>query len=76
MLFSFFVSFLYSINTLSATCAPSSIQDIPLPQGYERIAVPANSFGAFLRSVSLKKDRTVYLYNGQKKYNQSAQYAV
>ena len=76
MLFSFFVSFLYSINTLSATVAPSSIQDIPLPQGYERIAVPANSFGAFLRSVSLKKDRTVYLYNGQKKYNQSAQYAV
>ena len=51
-----------------------SIGDIPLPAGYKR--VPSDSFGAFLRKHKLKKDRTVYLYNGQPKNNQSAQFAV
>jgi hypothetical protein len=76
MLCSFFISFLFSIYPISNTVAPSYVHEIPLPQGYERIGVNTNSFGAYLRSLPLKKDKTVYLYNGQKKYNQSAQYAV
>ncbi len=34
------------------------------------------SFGEWLRDVSLKKDRHVYLYNGELKRNQTAQFAV
>lgn len=64
------------MNTLSNSEAPAFVSDILLPSGYDRISVEANSFGAYLRSIPLKKDKTVYLYNGQKKYNQSAQYAV
>ena len=52
------------------------IKEIPLPDGYERVHLPENSFGYFLRQQSLKSDNTVYLYNGQPKYNQTAQYAV
>lgn len=50
--------------------------EIPLPEGYERISLPASSFGAYLRTVPLKDDNTVYLYNGAKKANQNAQYRV
>jgi hypothetical protein len=38
--------------------------------------VSRNSFGAWLRTMRLKSDRTVYLYNGMMKTNQSAQFAV
>lgn len=55
---------------------PSTIFSIPLPEGYERISVPSNSFSSYLRTIRLKPDKTVYLFNGQKKANQSAQYAV
>jgi hypothetical protein len=53
-----------------------SIGAIPPPPGYRRVPVDKNSFGAWLRTVSLKKDRTVYLYDGSRKTNQSAQFAV
>ena len=53
-----------------------SIKDIPLPAGFERTACTENSFAYFLRNTKLKKDKTVYLYNGQPKINQSAQFAV
>ena len=49
---------------------------IPVPEGFFRRQVPGNSFPGWLRNLPLKKDRTVYLYNGQKKKNQLAQYAV
>lgn len=52
------------------------IGDIALPAGYTRQTAPDNSFAAWLRRVSLKKDKTVYLYNGTPKGNQQAQYAV
>lgn len=52
------------------------IKDIPLPEGYVRAAVPEQSFGAYLRQVKLSSDKTVYLYNGIPKANQTAQYAV
>lgn len=58
---------------------PSTTQNvgtIRLPAGYTRIHQSTNAFGHWLRQVSLKKDNTVYLYNGQPKGNQSAQFAV
>lgn len=55
---------------------PSTINSIPLPEGYTRIAAEKNSFTQWLRNIHLKKDKTVYLYNGLPKRNQSAQFAV
>ncbi len=62
------------VNT--STKSPLTIGAIPLPEGYERVPQAANSFSSYLRQLGLKKDKTVYLYNGQKKYNQQVQYAV
>lgn len=53
-----------------------TIEDIGTPVGYERISVNNESFGSFLRKQQLKNDKTVYLYNGKLKTNQTAQYAV
>jgi hypothetical protein len=52
------------------------IGKIPVPAGYQRIAVENNSFGEWLRKLTLRKDSRVYLYNGSLKRNQSAQFAV
>ena len=54
----------------------ASIGQIPLPAGYERVPAPPGSFAAWLRQLPLKKDKTVHLYNGLPKINQSAQFAV
>jgi hypothetical protein len=53
-----------------------TIGEIPLPQGYYRNNFPEASFCYWLRQQKLKKDKTVYLYNGSKKENQTAQFAV
>ncbi len=53
-----------------------TVKQIPLPEGYERVALRENSFAGFLRNLPLRKDNTVYLYNGQRKPNQSVHYAV
>ena len=63
-------------NSSTSTSYPKQINEINLPNGYERITIHAESFGSFLRKQPLKKEMTVYLYNGQPKYNQTAQYAV
>ena len=58
---------------------PSSfkqLNDIPPPNGFTRINASPNSFISWLRKLPLKKDKTVYLYNGKVKPNQSAQFAV
>lgn len=52
------------------------INAIPLPAGYERSKGDRNSFANWLGKVALKKDKTVYLFNGDPKANQSAQFAV
>ena len=52
------------------------VADIPLPPGYRRIETGPQSFGSWLRKIRLNSDNTVYLYDGTKKYNQDAQYAV
>ncbi|NLR82194.1 DUF4846 domain-containing protein [Chitinophaga eiseniae] len=53
-----------------------TVSGIPLPPGYKRLSQSPGSFGAWLRLLPLKKDGRVYLYNGQLKHNQQAQYAV
>lgn len=53
-----------------------SIGEIPAPRGFQKVFHPSGSFGEWLRSVRLKEGRTVYLYNGTEKPNQSAQFAV
>jgi hypothetical protein len=59
-----------------AAATAQTIGSIPLPNGFERTTLAAGSFGFFLRQLELKKDKTVYLYNGEKKTNQQVQYAV
>lgn len=53
-----------------------SVGHIPVPDGYRRKEAANGSFAAWLRGIRLKSDRTVYLYNGHAKPNQSAQFAV
>lgn len=53
-----------------------SVGEIPVPNGFTRLPVTDNSFSAWLRTVKLKKDKRVFLYNGSLKANQSVQYAV
>lgn len=54
----------------------TTVAQIPLPAGYTRVALEAGSFGSWLRKVPLKENNTVYLYNGERKPNQSAQFAI
>jgi hypothetical protein len=54
----------------------ATIREIPLPDGFSRILFEKKSFAEWLRSLSLKKNKTVYLYNGLPKRNQTAQFAV
>lgn len=68
-------------TSVKYTIAPSVkpyyyIKDIPVPEGYTRIAVTEGSYAAYLRNLPLKQDNTVYLFNGRKKVNQAAQFAV
>lgn len=53
----------------------NKIGDINLPKGFSRINTN-DSFALWLRNIELKKEKTVYLFNGQQKNNQQAQYAV
>ncbi len=50
--------------------------EIPVPEGYTRLVSESGSFDEWLRKIPLKKDKTVYLYNGTVKRNQLAQFAV
>lgn len=76
------IATLFFTHTLSAEVQAqtrnqaSTVQDLNLPAGYTRLPQQEGSFGAWLRTIALKKDNTVYLYNGNKKANQSAQFAV
>ncbi len=51
-----------------------SVKSIPTPDGYKRVST--DGFGTYLRNLKLKNDKTVYLYNHEKKLNQDAQFAV
>jgi hypothetical protein len=54
----------------------AAVMQIPLPRGFIRTAVSTESFGEWLRQIPLKKNKTVYLFNGRPKINQAAQFAV
>jgi hypothetical protein len=54
----------------------ANIESIRLPEGYQRITLETGSFGEWLRHFPLKKDKTVYKFDGSRKQNQSAQFAV
>lgn len=54
----------------------NTVADISLPEGFTRVNGKDSAFARWLRTVPVKKDKTVYLYNGDKKHNQKAQYAV
>jgi hypothetical protein len=72
----FFYIFFYNLSLFSQQLA-KIIGEIPVPSGYKRTEVKKGSFGEFLRNLNLKKENSiVYLYNGQPKANQEAQYAV
>jgi maltoporin len=53
-----------------------TISAIPLPKEYKRVDKDSNSFAAWLLQIPLKKEKTVYLYDGRLKTNQAAQFAV
>src|SRR5688572_7433561 len=65
-----------SVDEMTTDHFYATIGDIKTPKGFTRTDVPHDSFAGWLRSVPLKKDKTVYLYNGTRKRNQSAQFAV
>lgn len=68
-----------SANTRSATVGTNPFKtmgEIPVPAGFERTTAPEGSFNAWLRRLPLRSGKTVYLYNGLPKRNQTAQYAV
>lgn len=54
----------------------TSIRAIPLPPGFSYVAGGDPAYKNWLMDLKLKKDKTVFLYNGQRKQNQQAQYAV
>jgi Domain of unknown function (4846) len=56
--------------------AYTHVEAIPLPAGYSRVPSEKNSFTHWLRQIPLKANKTVFLYNGQLKLNQQAQFAV
>ena len=53
-----------------------TIGNIMTAVGFKRTPADDTSFATWLRSIRLKNDPRVYLYNGQLKSNQSAQFAV
>src|SRR6478735_12071066 len=55
---------------MPAPATPTRVGAIPLPQGFERVAAAKGSFAEWLQNIRIKKDNTVYLYNGQPKINQ------
>jgi hypothetical protein len=63
-----------SVNTDMSTMALGKVSDIPPPKGFQRGETTA--FGLFLRNITLKKDKAVYLFDGKLKGNQTAQFAV
>ena len=65
-----------SLEKFAHPPVPGRIKNIPLPEGYERVALDENSFAEWVRSIRLKKDNHVYLYDGSLKKNQLAQFAV
>lgn len=54
----------------------TAIGSIPAPKNFHRVKKDSNSFAFWLQQVTLKKNKTVFRYDGSRKANQSAQFAV
>jgi hypothetical protein len=65
-----------AITKKVSSTMPKDINEIPLPEGYKRIEIPRGSLGEWLRQIKLRKDDTVYLFNGTPKTDQTLHYAV
>ena len=56
---------------------PTAIGEIKTPDNYVRMNAELGSFGSWLRSLPLKdKDAKIHLYDGSRKFLQTAHYAV
>lgn len=69
----------FLLGILSFLCIAASGQqtgNIPAPANFKRLRAEPGSFAFWLRQTKLQNDKTVYLFNGQKKKNQQAQYVV
>jgi hypothetical protein len=68
------------INSVSKTInnQPEKINEIPVYTGFTRIISPKHSFAEYLQNLKLKKDKTVYAYDGSVIMNKDNgyQYAV
>lgn len=66
-----------SENQQQPTAAETTVAAIQIPEGFRRVKVGSDSFGAWLRRLPLKPVGTpVRLFNGSLKSNQQAHYAV
>ncbi|MBC7889478.1 MAG: hypothetical protein H7Z13_16495 [Ferruginibacter sp.] len=63
-------------DTLNETNPYQHIRQIPLPAGFARITNAPGSFAHWLLNVPLKKDKTVYLFDGIPKASQAGRFAV
>lgn len=53
------------------------LNNVIIPEDYQRISTDKNSFQSWLNHLPINlKDNKVYLFNGEEKYNQQAQYKV
>jgi len=68
-------SYLYSWKT-NYDYNKALINVIDVPNGYERITSDKTSFSSWLQHLPINSDNTVYLHNGENKYNQNAQFKV
>jgi hypothetical protein len=65
-----------SKSGITGPSLPSHIGAIPVPPGFERLPAAKGSFAEWLQNIRIKKDKTVFLYNGVPKRNQEAHYVV
>src|SRR5687767_1693654 len=54
----------------------TSVVAMLAPNGFVRVAGGSVAYSHWLRDLPLKSDKTVYLYNGELKRDQSVQYAI
>jgi len=53
-----------------------TIGEIPVPGGYNRVVDETNLFAEWLRTIDLKRDSRIYLFNGRLREEQSTHFAV
>jgi hypothetical protein len=73
----FFLLLLSGMTGSAQNCNPyPATKDIRPPAGFRRLPQNSHSFSSWLEELNLKKSKTVFLFNGKPKRDQSAQFAV